>query len=143
MSIARLKRHQGKREEARGLLELAYGRFTEGFDTADLKRAKQLLSELGERQSGRPARRKPASARPIEDSSTGTTATIASCLTATNRYLHDLTSSRADGGVRRRCADARDYPSPFPSLLRPVRLPGPAARFGLPWREGLSDRAKE
>jgi len=47
MSIARLKRHQGKREEARGLLELAYGRFTEGFDTADLKRAKQLLSELG------------------------------------------------------------------------------------------------
>jgi predicted ATPase/DNA-binding winged helix-turn-helix (wHTH) protein len=47
MSIARLKRHQGTREEARGLLELAYGRFTEGFDTADLKQAKQLLSELG------------------------------------------------------------------------------------------------
>ncbi len=49
ISIARLQRHQGKREEAGNLLELAYGRFTEGFDTADLKRAKQLLDELAER----------------------------------------------------------------------------------------------
>ena len=47
MSIARLRRMQDRREEARDLLELTYGRFTEGFDTADLKRAKQLLDELG------------------------------------------------------------------------------------------------
>jgi len=47
MSIARLRRMQDRREEARDLLELTYGRFTEGFDTADLKRAKQLLDEFG------------------------------------------------------------------------------------------------
>ena len=47
MSIARLRRKQDRREEARDLLGLAYGHFTEGFATADLKRAKQLLAELG------------------------------------------------------------------------------------------------
>jgi predicted ATPase/DNA-binding winged helix-turn-helix (wHTH) protein len=46
-SIARLKRKQGRTEEARGLLLPAYARFTEGFDTADLKRALLLLDELG------------------------------------------------------------------------------------------------
>ncbi len=47
MSIARLRRKLDRREEARDLLEFAYGRFAEGFDTAYLKRAKQLLDELG------------------------------------------------------------------------------------------------
>ncbi len=47
MSIARLKGKQGRRGEARSLLGATYARFTEGFDTADLKRAKQLLDELG------------------------------------------------------------------------------------------------
>jgi predicted ATPase len=37
---------QGKRDEARQLLSDAYGRFTEGFDTADLRQAKTLLDEL-------------------------------------------------------------------------------------------------
>jgi predicted ATPase len=37
---------QGKREEARELLGEIYDRFTEGFDTADLKEAKALLEEL-------------------------------------------------------------------------------------------------
>jgi predicted ATPase len=37
MSIARLRRDQGKREEARDLLAPVYGWFTEGFDTRDLK----------------------------------------------------------------------------------------------------------
>jgi len=49
ISIARSKRREGQRDEARDLLQTAYARFTEGFETADLKRAKQLLSELAER----------------------------------------------------------------------------------------------
>ena len=46
MSMARLWRDQGKRDEARERLAPVYGWFTEGFDTLDLKRAKALLHEL-------------------------------------------------------------------------------------------------
>jgi predicted ATPase len=46
MSMARLWRDQGKRDEARDLLAPVYGWFTEGFDTLDLKQAKALLDEL-------------------------------------------------------------------------------------------------
>jgi predicted ATPase len=46
MSMARLWRDQGRREEARELLAPVYGWFTEGFDTLDLKEAKTLLEEL-------------------------------------------------------------------------------------------------
>jgi predicted ATPase len=46
MSMARLWRDQGKRQEARELLAPVYGWFTEGFDTRDLKEAKGLLEEL-------------------------------------------------------------------------------------------------
>ena len=46
MSMARLWRDQGKREEGRDLLAPVYGWFTEGFDTLDLKEAKALLDEL-------------------------------------------------------------------------------------------------
>ena len=46
MSMARLWRDQGKRDEARDLLAPLYGWFTEGFDTRDLKEAKALLAEL-------------------------------------------------------------------------------------------------
>jgi predicted ATPase len=46
MSLARLWRDQGKRDEARDLLAPIYGWFTEGFDTLDLKEAKALLEEL-------------------------------------------------------------------------------------------------
>jgi predicted ATPase len=46
MSMARLWRDQGKREEARELLAPVYGWFTEGFDTLDLKEAKALLDQL-------------------------------------------------------------------------------------------------
>jgi predicted ATPase len=46
ISMARLWRDQGKREEARELLVPVYGWFTEGFDTLDLKDAKALLEEL-------------------------------------------------------------------------------------------------
>ena len=46
MSMARLWRDQGKRDEARDLLAPVYGWFTEGFDTLDLKEAKALLDAL-------------------------------------------------------------------------------------------------
>ena len=46
VSLARLRRDQGRRAEARDLLAPVYGWFTEGFDTADLKEAKALLDEL-------------------------------------------------------------------------------------------------
>jgi hypothetical protein len=39
-------RDQGKVQQARELLALVYGWFTEGFDTPDLKEAKALLEEL-------------------------------------------------------------------------------------------------
>jgi predicted ATPase len=45
-SLARLRRDQGYRAEAYGLLAPIYGWFTEGFDTRDLKDAKALLEEL-------------------------------------------------------------------------------------------------
>jgi predicted ATPase len=46
MSMARLWRDQGQRDEARDLLAPVYDWFTEGFDTRDLKEAKALLDEL-------------------------------------------------------------------------------------------------
>jgi class 3 adenylate cyclase/predicted ATPase len=46
MSLARLLAKQGNRDEARTMLAEIYNWFTEGFDTADLKDAKALLSEL-------------------------------------------------------------------------------------------------
>jgi predicted ATPase len=46
MSLARLWRHQGMRDEARDLLAPIYDWFTEGFDTPDLKEAKALLDQL-------------------------------------------------------------------------------------------------
>ena len=46
MSLARLWRSQGRRDEARELLAPVYGWFTEGFDTLDLKEAKALLEAL-------------------------------------------------------------------------------------------------
>jgi predicted ATPase len=45
-SLARLWRNQARSNEARELLAPIYNRFTEGFDTADLKAAKSLLDDL-------------------------------------------------------------------------------------------------
>jgi predicted ATPase len=47
VSLARLRRDQGRRAEARDLLAPIYGWFTEGFETPDLKEGKALLEELG------------------------------------------------------------------------------------------------
>ncbi len=46
MSMARLWRDQGRRQQGRDLLATVYGWFTQGFDTLDLKQAKVLLDEL-------------------------------------------------------------------------------------------------
>ena len=46
MSLCRLWQGQGKRAEARQMLQEIYGWFTEGFDTADLKDAKALIEAL-------------------------------------------------------------------------------------------------
>jgi predicted ATPase len=46
MSLARLRRQQGRPQEAVALLAPILGWFTEGFDTTDLKEAKTLLDDL-------------------------------------------------------------------------------------------------
>jgi tetratricopeptide (TPR) repeat protein len=46
MSVARLYQNQGKQKQARALLAEIYDRFTEGFDTVDLREAKALLDKL-------------------------------------------------------------------------------------------------
>jgi predicted ATPase/DNA-binding winged helix-turn-helix (wHTH) protein len=46
MSLARLRREQGRIAEAHDLLASVYHQFTEGFGTADLKAAKRLMDEL-------------------------------------------------------------------------------------------------
>jgi predicted ATPase len=48
LSLARLRRQQGRREEAAALLAPILGWFTEGFDTADIKEARTLLDKLTE-----------------------------------------------------------------------------------------------
>ena len=45
-SLARLRRDQGRPDDARDLLAPVYDWFTEGFDTLDLKEAKALLDAL-------------------------------------------------------------------------------------------------
>ena len=44
MSLARLQRQQGLRSSLDGLAD-TYARFTEGFETADLKAARLMLDE--------------------------------------------------------------------------------------------------
>jgi predicted ATPase len=45
-TLARLLSDQGRRTEAHDMLAGIYGRFTEGFDTSDLKTARRLLDDL-------------------------------------------------------------------------------------------------
>jgi predicted ATPase len=45
-SLARLWRDQARSHEAREILAPVYDRFTEGFETADLRAAKSLLKEI-------------------------------------------------------------------------------------------------
>jgi predicted ATPase len=46
VSLARLRADQGRRDEARQLLDPVYAWFEEGFDTPDLTEAEALLREL-------------------------------------------------------------------------------------------------
>jgi predicted ATPase len=46
MSLAQLQFRQGRREEAREALSETYARFSEGYDTADLKAAERLSATL-------------------------------------------------------------------------------------------------
>ena len=46
VSLARLRLRQGRRAEGRELLAGIYGWFTEGFDTPDLREARELLARL-------------------------------------------------------------------------------------------------
>ena len=46
IDLARLHAGGGQRDQARRDLALVYGRFTEGFETADLRAARQLMAEL-------------------------------------------------------------------------------------------------
>ena len=46
LSLSRLRRDQGRAREAHDLLATVYGRFAEGFETADLRTAKALLDDL-------------------------------------------------------------------------------------------------
>jgi predicted ATPase len=46
MSVAKLRRSQGRETEGRAALASVYGRFTEGFDTPDMVRARELLHAL-------------------------------------------------------------------------------------------------
>jgi predicted ATPase len=46
LRLSTLWREDGRTEDARQLLRAAYERFTEGFETADLRDARALLDEL-------------------------------------------------------------------------------------------------
>ena len=48
MSLSRLWRQQGKREEAYNLPAEIYSWFNNGFDTVELKKARALLEDLSD-----------------------------------------------------------------------------------------------
>jgi predicted ATPase len=52
MSLARLHQQEGVVAEGRDLLAQCYGWFTEGFDTPDLRAARQLLADMAPGQGG-------------------------------------------------------------------------------------------
>jgi len=60
-SLARMWQDQGRQAEARELLAPVYGRFTEGFETPDLRETEVLLDELSSTpRASRVARRRSA-----------------------------------------------------------------------------------
>jgi predicted ATPase len=46
MSLAKLMSEQGRLEQGRNVLADAYGRFSEGFATADLQKARQQMENM-------------------------------------------------------------------------------------------------
>ena len=64
-SLARMPRDDGRPADAEAQLQSVYSRFTEGFDTADLKTARALLDVVREppRRDGREATAEPGADR--------------------------------------------------------------------------------
>jgi predicted ATPase len=56
MSLALLRRKQDRHDEAHGVLAAVYERFTEGFETSDLRAARRVLDELELAKSATPPR---------------------------------------------------------------------------------------
>jgi adenylate cyclase len=52
ISLSRLLQRQGKPAEARHILTAVYEWFTEGFDSTDLREARELLEQLQAEQGG-------------------------------------------------------------------------------------------
>jgi predicted ATPase len=46
IDLARLLAKRGQRDQARHDLAMVYGRFTEGFETANLRAARRLMEDL-------------------------------------------------------------------------------------------------
>ena len=53
MSVARLRLSQNRRDDAHLALSSAYGKFTEGFETADLRTARAMIAQLRGSDGGR------------------------------------------------------------------------------------------
>jgi len=47
LDLARLLKDQGRNAEARKILAPVYARFSDGFDTGDLRQSRELLARLG------------------------------------------------------------------------------------------------
>jgi predicted ATPase len=47
ISVARLSVSEGQPADARRVLAFVYGKITEGFETADLRDARAMMSKLG------------------------------------------------------------------------------------------------
>src|SRR5262249_52247671 len=92
MSMARLWREQGKRNEARDLLAPVYDWFTEGFDTLDLKQARRLLDEL----EHDPEKRKPVFGNSGEAADERPVAAVASSESALPPSLQASLMARLD-----------------------------------------------
>jgi predicted ATPase/DNA-binding winged helix-turn-helix (wHTH) protein len=54
LSLARLRVRQGRPDDARPILAPVYGRFTEGFETADMRAARAMLESAPPRSIGAP-----------------------------------------------------------------------------------------
>jgi predicted ATPase len=54
LSLARLRMTQGRDDEARQILAPVYERFTEGFETADMRAARRLLGILPDDKASEP-----------------------------------------------------------------------------------------
>jgi predicted ATPase len=57
LSLARLRVRQGRRDDVRPILAPAYHKFTEGFETADMRAARAMLESTPPRRIGAPVKK--------------------------------------------------------------------------------------